>query len=433
MSNLNIIFFALLFLGVSCGTKDKFETTPDGYSFRYHVDTEGAIPEAGDEVYYRMYVRLGDTVVHKSFNNVQNQRPFSAIKIPDRTLLKRKLKPHEDALTIMSPGDSITIYYTTDSLKRKPLGFEDENYIFYDLVMVDVKKKDKSEKPVAKVAKPLPVEDYEVTQNGYPVVFHINKEGQTPRVGEYINFRMYIRNDEKVIFSTEKNKIGKETYKTAPYTITNNISPQMDAFGMMSPGDSLTLYYQIDTMDRKPAGFEDSDMVYYDLVLLDVQTVGEYNNQQRDKRNAEEIKKQAVREREPAVKELLSKTLQQYKNDELNLKLRNATNGLKYMILEPGNGIKIESANDVRHHFYCIMENGEPFGGSFGTGEPYSVLIGTRKVVTGWESGLRLFEEGSKGILIVPSALAYGEAGLEGKVPPNTDLIFYLDIEEVRK
>lgn len=431
MSNLNIIFFALLLLGLSCGTKDKFEMTPDGYRFKYHIDAKGASPETGDEIYYRMYVRLGDSVVHQSFDNVQNNRPFSTMRMPDVSLLKMRLKPHEDALRIMSPGDSITIYYGLDSLERRPRGFKDDDYIFYDLVMVDFKTR--APAPVRKKAKPLPIDDYEVTPNGYPVVFHVDKDGDSPTVGEYINFRMYIRNDDKIVFSTQKNKLAKETYKTAPYTVSRNPAPQMDAFGIMSPGDSLTLYYQIDTMARKPEGFENSDMVYYDIVLLDILTAAEYNSLQREKEGVAVAKQQAIKDREPEVRALLNKTLKQYKNNELGIKLRNGNNGLKYMVLEQGNGTTIESANDVRHHFYCITEDGQPFGGSFATGEPYSVLIGARKVIPGWESGLRLFEEGSKGILFVPSELAYGDKGLEEKVPPNKDLVFYIDVDEVRK
>ncbi|MEN0047052.1 MAG: FKBP-type peptidyl-prolyl cis-trans isomerase [Bacteroidota bacterium] len=432
MSNLNIIFFALLLLGLSCGTKDKFEMTPNGgYPFKYHINAKGSGPEMGDEVYYRMYVRLGDSVVHKSFSNIQNTRPFSTMKVPDFSLIKTTIKPHEDALSVMSPGDSVTVYYALDTIDRNRRNMKEGDYIFYDLVMVDFKTKEPVIVP--KEAKPLPVDDYEVTPNGYPVVFHTNKEGNPPKVGEYINFRMYIRNDEGIVFSTQKNKLANETYKTAPYTVVKDPSPQMDAFGMMSPGDSLTLYYQIDTMASKPKGFEKSDMVYYDLVMLDVLTAAEYNGIQREKLNAEAAEKRAITEREPEVRDLLNKTLQQYKNDELGIKLREANNGLRYMILEQGNGTKIESANDVRHHFYCITEDGEPFGGSFATGETYSVIVGSRKVIAGWESGLRLFEEGSKGILIVPSALAYGEQGLPGKVPPNTDLMFYIDVAKVRK
>ena len=128
----------------------------------------------------------------------------------------------------------------------------------------------------------------------------------------------------------------------------------------------------------------------------------------------------------------LKKIIGQYKRDELGTRIR-SSGKLKYMILEPGNGTKIESANDVRLHFHCMLEDGTSFGGSYPTGETYSVMIGARKVIDGWETGLRLFEEGSKGILFVPSELAYGEQGLEDKVPPNTDLVFYLDIEQVRK
>ncbi|MEM9847638.1 MAG: FKBP-type peptidyl-prolyl cis-trans isomerase [Bacteroidota bacterium] len=414
---------------MSCVSKEKFERTPNGYDFKYHVNQEGKSPTVGDEVYYRMYVRNSDTILHKSFDNVNNMRPFSMLYLPSDDLQRSQLRPHEDALRVMSPGDSITIYYGIDSLERKPAGFENESYIFYDLVMVDFKKKEAKAK---KQAKPLPVTDFEVTPSGYPVVFHKDVEGTPPVFGEYLHFRMYLRSDDGIVFSTEKNRVGSEQFKVARYMKTKNPAPQMDAFSIMSPGDSLTLYYQIDTMDRKPEGFEDSDMVYYDIVLLDVLTQGEHSRAQAELNKAAAIEKQKIKDRQTEVAAQLKKIMAQHKNNELGARLR--TSGqLEYVILEPGNGTTIETGNEVKHHFYCMMGSGTPFGGSYATGEPYEVVIGTRKIIEGWESGLRLFEEGSKGILFVPSALAYGEKGLGDRVPPNTDLAFYIDIESVRK
>lgn len=427
-----LLIISSLLLFFACSTGNKLEITPNGYSFKYHLDRPGDSPDAGDEIFYRMYMRNSDTILYRSFENSTSRRPFSILRLPDFSIEANKPKAHEDVLSVMSPGDSVTIFYSIDSLTvdEKPDGFKDEDYIFYDLVMVDFKKKEYREQ---KKAKPLPVDDYELTPDGYPVVFHVNKEGASPKNGEYIHFRMYLRSDDGVVFASNKGEIGEADYTTAPFLLTRKPSPQMDAFSIMSPGDSLTLYYQIDTLDRKPKGFEDSDMVYYDIVLLDVLNGSEHSENVVKKERILAAEKQAIRDREPEIIELLSKNLDAYKKNELGMKLRKTNTGLEYMVLEKGNGKSIETGNEVKHHFYCMTADGDLFGGSFMTGETYGVLVGTQEVINGWENGLRLFEEGSKGILFIPAAQAYGEKGLQGKVPPNTDLVFYLDIEEVKK
>jgi FKBP-type peptidyl-prolyl cis-trans isomerase FkpA len=432
--NRNILqysFYLLLFLltAAACKSKDGRQLTPNGYDFVFHIDKDGDSPQPGDEVNYKLYVRNSDTLVYKSFDGPSNPLPFSSVTLPDPTLDASKSRPHIDALSVMSPGDSITIFYSIDSLDRRPLNFEGEEFIFYDVVLLDFKKKEVKPK---KEPKPLPVDDYQVSPRGYPVVFHIDKEGESPKFGEFIQFRMYIRNDKELVYSTQKNTLNGESFKTAPYTPIRNVAPQMDAFGMMSPGDSLTLYYQIDTLENKPRGFEDSDMVYYDIVLVDVMSRSEHAVKRAEVDRQKALGKQDLIDKGPEIVELLRKTNRQYKDGELLTRIRQTNSGLRYMILEPGDGAPIETGSRVIHHFYCITENDEPFGGSYQTGETYSIIVGERKVITGWENGLRVLKEGSKAILFVPADQAYGEEGFEGKVPPNTDLLFYVDVVEVR-
>ncbi|MEM1326538.1 MAG: FKBP-type peptidyl-prolyl cis-trans isomerase [Bacteroidota bacterium] len=431
---MNILRYSLYLILLSsllaaCKTKDKRQRTPNGYELMYHKDATGASPAPGDEVSYRMYVRNSDSLLHRSFETPNNPLPFTTTVLPSTTLERNQVKPHIDALSVMSPGDSVTIFYAIDTMAQKPMHFEDEDYIYYDLVMLDFKKK---EIKVKKEPKPLPVDNYKVTPNGYPVVFHKDKVGKNPQFGEYIHFRMYIRNDEGLVYSTQKNTIKGESFKTAPFTPKENPAPQMDAFSIMSPGDSLTLYYQIDTLETKPRGFEDSDMVYYDIVLVDVLTRTEHATKRAEVGREEARKKQALIDREPDIVALLRKTNEQYKNGELTTRLRKTNTGLQYMILDPGDGKQVETASRVIHHFYCITEDGKPFGGSYATGEPYSVIVGERKIVPGWENGLRVMKAGTKAILFVPSEQAYGAEGLEGKVEPNKDLLFYIDVVEVR-
>lgn len=423
------LFFGILCLMVACTPKEKFEhTLGRGFPFQFHINESGESPLAGDEVLYRMYVRKGDSVINKSHEDLMGKKPFSKAVLPPENV-KIVVPPHLEVMQQLSPGDSITLYYPLDTMKRVPPIFEGEKYIYYDIVMVDFSK---AKPKVKKEAKPLPIDDYEVTPNGYPVVFHRNEAGDTPKLGEYIYFRMYIRNDDKVIFSTAQNKRGTETFKSAQFTLTNNPPPQMDAFSIMSPGDSLTLYYQIDTLDKKPQGFENSDMVYYDIVLLEIKDQAQQSRYNQEKRAEKEAEKQAIRDREPAVEALLKKTIRQYKAGELDMRIRTAASGLKYMILELGNGSPIQTSNYVLNHFMCMMEDERMFGSSYPDGEPLQVLVGSRTVIPGWETGLRLLKEGSKAVFFVPPALAYGAEGVPGQVPPNAELIFYVDVAEVR-
>ncbi|NJL75606.1 MAG: hypothetical protein HC892_11830, partial [Saprospiraceae bacterium] len=384
----------------------------------YHIHTDGEAPKPGDEVQFRLYVRNEDSIVNRSFEIEQGLTSFSSLVLPTIEN-KLPLPPHVDALSILSKGDSITLYYKIDTLERKPSGFENAEYIYYDIVMLDFKR---PEPKKVKQAKPLPVTDYEVSPSGFPIKFHTNKQGDSPKVGDYIHFRMYIRSDQGVVFSTEKNKTGNETYKVARFELPQSVSPQMDAFSIMSPGDSLTLYFQIDTLDKKPKNFENSDMVYYDLVLLDVVSPADHNKAQVAKERKEMDAKRAIIAKGPEAEKELRNIISQYKRGELNMKIKTATNGLKFMILEPGEGANIRSSQYVKQHFYCIMSNGNVFGSSYPDGEPYQVLIGEQRVIKGWEEGLMLLKNKSKAVFLSHHRWAMAQRVWKGKSLPIPNL-----------
>ncbi|GAB5539858.1 MAG: FKBP-type peptidyl-prolyl cis-trans isomerase [Salibacteraceae bacterium] len=108
------------------------------------------------------------------------------------------------------------------------------------------------------------------------------------------------------------------------------------------------------------------------------------------------------------------------------------TSGLTYYIVEEGNGTKIQSGSKVKVHYLgYLKEGGQKFDSSFDRGEPIEVTIGKGQVIPGWEEGLSLLEEGTKATMVIPSALAYGERGYPGIIPPNADLVFDVQIMEV--
>ena len=63
--------------------------------------------------------------------------------------------------------------------------------------------------------------------------------------------------------------------------------------------------------------------------------------------------------------------------------------------------------------------------------EPLSVVVGTGAVIKGWDEGLLLLNEGSKAQFIIPSGLAYGEAG-QGDIQPFSTLVFDVELVKIK-
>lgn len=73
-------------------------------------------------------------------------------------------------------------------------------------------------------------------------------------------------------------------------------------------------------------------------------------------------------------------------------------------------------------------QKGAQFDTSVGKVAPFGFIIGAGRVIKGWDEGVPGMKEGGKRTLIVPAALAYGEKGAGGKIPPNATLLFEVEL-----
>lgn len=83
-------------------------------------------------------------------------------------------------------------------------------------------------------------------------------------------------------------------------------------------------------------------------------------------------------------------------------------------------------------HYEGLLENGEKFDSSHDRGRPFECVIGTGRVIKGWDQGMIGMREGGKRTLFVPSHLAYGERQIGDKIAPHSNLIFHVELLEVR-
>lgn len=106
--------------------------------------------------------------------------------------------------------------------------------------------------------------------------------------------------------------------------------------------------------------------------------------------------------------------------------------GLQYMILESGpEGSASPAVTDsVLAHYHGTLIDGTVFDSSVDRGEP--AQFGLSQVISGWTEGLQLMSVGDKWRLFIPAAMAYGEASPTPAIPPNSALIFDVELLEIR-
>ncbi|HIK12409.1 MAG TPA: FKBP-type peptidyl-prolyl cis-trans isomerase [Oscillatoriaceae cyanobacterium M33_DOE_052] len=104
--------------------------------------------------------------------------------------------------------------------------------------------------------------------------------------------------------------------------------------------------------------------------------------------------------------------------------------GLKYVDLELGTGASPQKGQTVVVHYTGTLEDGTKFDSSRDRGQPFSFKIGIGQVIKGWDEGVGTMKVGGRRQLIIPSELGYGSRGAGGVIPPNSTLIF--DVELIR-
>jgi len=107
-------------------------------------------------------------------------------------------------------------------------------------------------------------------------------------------------------------------------------------------------------------------------------------------------------------------------------------NGLQYEVLKAGeaNGAKPRSQDTVVVHYKGTLVDGTEFDNSFKRGEPATFPVGG--VIRGWTEILQQMTKGSNWKVYIPAELGYGERGAGGAIPPNSTLIFEIDLIDVK-
>lgn len=101
--------------------------------------------------------------------------------------------------------------------------------------------------------------------------------------------------------------------------------------------------------------------------------------------------------------------------------------GLQYVVLKEGDGkAHPKYGQNVTVHYTGTLLDGRMFDSSVHRGEPATFAVG--QVIEGWNEALQTMSKGEKRTLIIPPELGYGVHGYPGIIPPNSYLIFDVEL-----
>jgi peptidylprolyl isomerase len=117
--------------------------------------------------------------------------------------------------------------------------------------------------------------------------------------------------------------------------------------------------------------------------------------------------------------------------------LKTTPAGTRYRDLQPGSGEAAAPGDIATIHFSGWLDDGGRKGreiyNSRSQGDPVSFVIGTERVMPGWNDGIVGMQAGGKRLLLLPPVLGYGAKGVQGIVPPDASLIFIIELLDLEK
>jgi FKBP-type peptidyl-prolyl cis-trans isomerase len=159
--------------------------------------------------------------------------------------------------------------------------------------------------------------------------------------------------------------------------------------------------------------------------IINSLTIERYGNEAKkwDALKAFENFNSSGEERKKAIEEAAKNALASHTEG-----MQKTASGLYYKIIKEGSGAKPEKGSKVSVHYKGTLLDGTEFDSSYQRKQPIEFTVGIGQVIAGWDEGILLLNKGAAARLLVPSHLGYGTRGAGGVIPPDTTLIFDVEL-----
>jgi FKBP-type peptidyl-prolyl cis-trans isomerase len=409
-----------------CSRFSGYEEASNGLYYKFHRHTDGVKPVIGQVATINLTYSLGDSLM---FNSVQLNEPMNLV-------LSKPVYQGDvnDAILMLCLGDSASFltradsfFYKTMNYNRLPKGVDEDSKVRIEIGLAkiqtesDIKKQTEEWENTLKANEPIAIAEfiknsgatYDSTAEGLYVLVSAKGTGPTIQPGNIVSldFAIHTVQGKKLYSTWEAKKPFKLEYGKKFDTEGFNI-----ALKNMSKGTKARLVIPSRLAfgkEGRPGFIRPYEPLLYDVEILAIQT----------KEDIEKEKLAAIEAKKAAE----TRQIVDYVKRN-GITAQPMANGLYVVETKKGNGPAVVTGKKVLVQYSGYLLNGTKFDSSLDRGQPFEFVVGKGNVIKGWDEGIKLLKVGSKAKLVIPSSLAYGEAGSGEKIPPFSPLMFEIEI-----
>lgn len=271
-----------------------------------------------------------------------------------------------------------------------------------------------------------------VSPGGTPYQVHEAGDGPALNTLNYAYVNIDMRKQDSVLFSTTDDG-EPQLLPIPPDSIeSRDLDPITDVIRFLSVGDSATITFRIDTFPDLPPELQGVENIFYDISVVEGLDEVTFQQRQAEKQEAMMAEMAAVQAREAEMVSFAEANQAAYAAGTLE-GIEATESGLRYVIHEAGAGDRPQVGQTVKVQYIGMLsENASIFDQSFNRGRAIEFPLGVGQVIPGWDEGIGLLSPGARATLIIPSAMGYGASGTpDGSIPPDSELMFYVELEDV--
>ena len=286
-------------------------------------------------------------------------------------------------------------------------------------------KKTATAKPAAKVTKSSKEDVSGFTKLPSGLLFKVAKHGtgtKNPAVGDHLEMHIHVHIKDSTMFDSRKMNASKPV----PFQVQppNFKGDPIEGFMKMVAGDSAVMRLPVDSLlnqnKQMMPGMKKGDVLVYEVVLVSAVSDVDF--------------KKAASAASDKQKGIDDAAMQAYFKQN-NINAKKTASGLYYSITKEGTGENAKAGQSVSVNYTGKLLNGKAFDSNtdpeFHHTDPFTLTLGAGQVIKGWDEGLALFNKGSKGVLYIPSGLAYGSQDRSPTIPANSVLVFDVEITNI--
>ena len=271
-----------------------------------------------------------------------------------------------------------------------------------------------------------------ITPGGFEYMIMEKGSGDPVKDNEFVFFTVKVLGDDGSVITENVNEDDMPYYQIPEELPTGPMAnPIIDMIKLSKAkvGGVYKLVMPMDSMPGASAEYPNLKHFEYIIAIKKIQGKKEFTQHMEEKQAEQAALAEAKKAKLPALLELIETTLSDYNSGKLEVKT--TPSGLKYYIVKQGEGENSKEGQIVKADYYGALLDGKKFDESFSRGQEFSFPVGQGQVIRGWDEGFTLLNKGSRAFLFIPADLAFGEAGSPPVIPANSELVFYVELNNI--